>query len=199
MTTLNQHRSRLGRVVLCVEELEGRRVPATLAPLTVGPVAVLAQVNTPVLVGPFISSPAANLAAAVGALPAQPGNGLGANGTPTIGTFVLPGQGSVSLQVPAAATQAAALQSGGQTTATPAVTTPDTASQLPPILQAASLLQPTGPLTFADQQRITTDFIGGGHSETSLLTRAGWGNSARPSPSAAAPPAPTAEVTPEEV
>jgi len=125
------------------------------------------------------------------------GNGLGANGTALTGPFLFtfPGvsnsQGQPSVSILSSLPQSGAVQ---VMASTPGVVTPDVANQLPPILQGASLVQLTGPVTFAQLQRITADFIGGGHNEPPLLARTQRGNSPRPTPSASAAPVPTPAI-----
>jgi len=181
------------RAVPWVEELESRYVLATVGPLPASALLLtqLATVGaqTPALVQQTLSgtSPAtapgtsgtpANVT--TGTVPAVGGSGQtnnnpaltapGASGTlVNLTTGIVPfivGSGqtninpaltafsTIPLQVPAPGTLSNALL--------PAA---NTYSQLPPILQGTTVVPPSGPLTFADMQVITANFIGGGHTE----------------------------------
>jgi len=217
--------SRHGRrlAVLRVEELEARQVLATVTSLGAGALPAVAQGTSPAVVSQPAATQANGGVTGPNAVPATtttsptgstvllpgitqgtangPDNGLGVNGTATTGPFLFTDPRGINAQGQPSVTLLAGVPQPGNlavTTATAGVVTPDMANQLPPILQGASLVTPTGPLTFAQLQRITTDFIGGGHTEPPLLARPASGFGLRPTPSPEAP-VPTPAAAPESV
>lgn len=160
------------RVLVWVEELEPRQVLATLTSnplLLVQPPKTAA--TTPALVSQGPSGPSTKSVTPPGATtPVNPLPTL-TNLTSGVAAFIpVNGQSatSQSLNSPATspATPATLPQTAGAGTAINpappgALTTP-----LPPILQGVAVVPPSGPLTFADLQTITANFIGGGHTET---------------------------------
>jgi len=140
------------RTVPWVEELETRQVLSTAGLFPAHPLLIPQQTGgatTPALSRPTPS-----------------GNQTSSNGQGVIASFIVvngspvpstSGPSALLLQTPGSGPSNAPLLPGTNTIA-----------QLPPILQGVTVVPPSGSLTFADGQRITTDFIGGGHTETLL-------------------------------
>jgi len=80
----------------------------------------------------------------------------------TASFIVVNGQPPTAPTTPATLPQAPGTVAANSSTLLPGA---NLGNPLPPILQGATVVPPAGPLTFADLQTITTNFIGGGHHE----------------------------------
>lgn len=196
----------LWRRVLWVEELENRYAPATLG--FVGPLALSPPTTSAPVVQPLVadakpesveavttsSTPIAQALKSGITLGTPPGGfanpGAGA-GTPTIvtgtsttapslavGTLALAGTAGASALTTILPTQNGLVEAVVQSNSTPVIGL-NYQNSLPPILQGSSIVPLSGPPTLADLQRLTANFVGGGHVEQQPAPR----NAARPSPS----------------
>jgi len=150
------------RTLVWIEELESRQVLATLT----GPFLLVppptSGATTPTLVAPGAAAPPKPVTTPASAPPTNLTTGTG-----KVAPFiVVNGQSATSPSLASPATPATLPQTPGiGTPINPAPPGP-LSIPLPPILQGATVVPTAGPLTFADLQTITANFIGGGHHET---------------------------------
>jgi len=164
------------RIIVWVEELESRQVLATVGTMSGNPL-LLIQLprvgpTNPAFVAPVSPGPTTVTTGPHTQPIAPAGAPTGTSSTGTTALFIL-GNGQTttiqSLASPAtsSATPATLPQTAGAGIPISTVPPPPLPTTLPPILQGATVVPPSGPLTFADLQKITANFIGGGHSEMS--------------------------------
>jgi hypothetical protein len=164
------------RVIVWVEELESRQVLAAVG-TTPGNPLLLIQLpkvgpTNPAFVAPVspgtttsTTAPTTNAVATPGVNPVTNLTNL-TNGKGTIAPFVVgTGQTATSQSLTAPNTTLLQTPAAGTPNGSALITNPG--PPLPPILQGVAVVPPSGPLTFADLQTITANFIGGGHTETS--------------------------------
>lgn len=147
------HAARTPRVILRVEELESRRVLSTVGQLPAETLLAAQQhfnTTTPALTAPTHSAPSTNI---------NPGPFIINNGSSAPNPTFLAPQSSLGQTL------------GGFPLAAYTLLPANSFSQLPPILQGATVVPPSGSLTFADLQTITANFIIGGHTETSMTNQ----------------------------